>query len=133
LIQDLISIHNAENWLGGDGDEFAPSFFSSGGTDDSSLATTPTGIDFKIENPKETTASPVSSESVLVASVEENKLETKTILKEDTKSEDVAPNTANTVTSNAVSSSSGDDSSKEKTAGDVADSSTKTDEGIRNF
>jgi len=29
LIQDLITIHNAENWLGGEGDDFAPGFFSS--------------------------------------------------------------------------------------------------------
>lgn len=28
LIHDLISIHNAENWLGGEGDDFAPNFFS---------------------------------------------------------------------------------------------------------
>lgn len=29
LIHDLISIHNAENWLGGEGEDFAPNFFSS--------------------------------------------------------------------------------------------------------
>lgn len=29
LIRDLITIHNAENWLGGEGDDFAPGFFSS--------------------------------------------------------------------------------------------------------
>ena len=30
LIRDLISIHNAENWLGADGDDFGGGFFSAG-------------------------------------------------------------------------------------------------------
>lgn len=39
LIHDLISIHNAENWLGGEGEDFAPNFFSSSITPDVSVAT----------------------------------------------------------------------------------------------
>ena len=127
LIQDLISIHNAENWLGGDGDEFAPSFFSGGGTED---AATPTGIDLKIDNHKESTASPVMSEVPAVATEDNNKSETKAVLKEDTESENATSTaTANTAATDAVSSSSCNDSSKEKTAGEANDSSTKVEEG----
>jgi len=126
LIQDLISIHNAENWLGGDGDEFAPSFFSGGGTED---AATPTGIDLKIDNHKESTASPVISEVPAVATEDNNKSETKAVLKEDTESENATSTaTANTAATDAVSSSSCNDSSKEKTAGEANDSSTKVEE-----
>jgi len=127
LIQDLISIHNAENWLGGDGDEFAPSFFSSGSTEDNSLATTPTGIDFKTENQKEAATSPVLSDVVPAVPVEENKPETEAALKENTEPENATPTITSTATTTAVSSSSDNDSSKEKTV-EVINSSTRTDE-----
>ena len=41
LIRDLISIHNAENWLGGEGDDFAPGFFSAVAPPDVADAVTP--------------------------------------------------------------------------------------------
>lgn len=41
LIHDLISIHNAENWLGGEGDDFAPNFFSAVIPPESTNAATP--------------------------------------------------------------------------------------------
>lgn len=56
LIRDLISIHNAENWLGGEGDDFSPGFFSSnssvGVPSDSLIATpTPTGVSTRSPTP----------------------------------------------------------------------------------
>lgn len=45
LIHDLISIHNAENWLGGEGEDFAPSFFSSSINPDANVANSASGSD----------------------------------------------------------------------------------------
>lgn len=59
LIHDLITIHNAENWLGGEGDDFSPGFFSSG-----SVAPTPADV----AAPSPSPAAPVKAEQDVVTS-----------------------------------------------------------------
>jgi len=143
LIQDLITIHNAENWLGGDGDEFAPSFFSGGGvTDDNSLGTT-TPTDVKIDHQTEQTVSPLPSQSPAAVPQAEP---TQTQVAVDTQDESTATEpeiaaltatvtaaaatTAPAAADPAASNSSVDDSAQEKATGEPADSLTKTDQAL---
>jgi len=65
LIRDLISIHNAENWLGADGDDFGGGFFSAG-----SNATVAAAVGDEIASAVEISgdASPSTKENVSVLS-----------------------------------------------------------------
>lgn len=74
LIHDLISIHNAENWLGGEGDDFAPNFFSAVIPPESTSAATPasssdssvgvaSGVSSRSQTPEEAVATVSPTES----------------------------------------------------------------------
>ena len=80
LIRDLISIHNAENWLGGDGDDFAPSFFG-GGTDDIPLAT-PTPVSRGDYSTEQVNGDSQKEVAVTCASPEKSNKDTEPVLKD---------------------------------------------------
>ena len=124
LIRDLISIHNAENWLGGEGDDFAPGFFSAVAPPDVADAVTPasssesaglaSGVSSRSPTPD---ALDIKEEAALttVSSVELNHADGSNSMKqqldekqstESPKVEIVEANTAGSVTQKAETSNS---------------------------